>query len=218
MGLRPFIKVCCITTIEEASLAIQYGANAIGLVGPMPSGPGIIEDIVIKDIAESIPSQIASFLLTSETDADKIIAHYQKTKTNTIQLVDELDNEVLLKLREALPEVNLVQVIHVVDEGSIVEAKLKSQYVDAILLDSGDPNLPIKELGGTGRTHNWDISRRIKEVVSVPVILAGGLNANNVAKAIKVVKPDWIDLCSGLRTAGQLDKEKLKVFFNTLKM
>lgn len=82
-----------------------------------------------------------------------------------------------------------------------------------ILLDSGNPNLEIKELGGTGRVHNWKLSRKIIESISKPVFLAGGLKPENIREAIEKVKPYGVDLCSGVRTNGRLDLEKLGRFF-----
>jgi phosphoribosylanthranilate isomerase len=155
-------------------------------------------------------------LLTSETKPEEIIAHYKKVYTSTIQLVDALEGRDYQTLRTELPGVKLVQVIHVLDENSVAEALEISESVDAILLDSGNPNLNIKELGGTGRIHNWQLSRQIREQVKVPVFLAGGLNSNNVREAIETVQPFGIDLCSGVRSVAHLDKRKLEAFFNEL--
>lgn len=210
------IKICCISSISEARMAVNYGASAIGLVGKMPSGPGPIDDELIKKIAFSIPPPVATFLLTSETKAEQIINHHKKTFTNTIQLVDELREKDYEKIREAIPAIKLIQVIHVRDEGSVEEAIKISEYADAILLDSGNPSLAIKELGGTGRVHDWKISRKIKESINVPVFLAGGLTAKNVRKAIDKVQPYGIDVCSGVRTNNQLDENKLKNFFESI--
>ena len=207
------VKICCISSIPEALLAMHYGADAIGLVGKMPSGPGPIEDELIRSIASTIPPPTATFLLTSQTSAEQIITHHKRTFTNTIQLVDELEEKDYDIIREAIPAIKLVQVIHVIDEGSVDEAIKISQYVDAILLDSGNPKLAIKELGGTGRVHDWKLSRKIKESIQIPLFLAGGLNATNVRQAIYEVDPYAVDVCSGVRTNGLLDKNKLKAFF-----
>ncbi|MGZ8544795.1 MAG: phosphoribosylanthranilate isomerase [Flavisolibacter sp.] len=209
---RPIVKVCCIASPEEARLAISYGASALGLVGRMPSGPGPIEDSLIREIARSIPPPIASFLLTCETRADEIILHHQRTFTNTIQLVDELEDRAYDQFRAQLPSVRIVQVIHVIDESSVDEALEIVPHVDALLLDSGNPKLDIKQLGGTGRVHNWKWSRKIVEQSSIPVFLAGGLNENNVQQAIQEVQPFGLDLCSGVRTEGKLDAHKLEKF------
>ena len=144
------VKICCISSIDEARIAIEAGASALGLVGPMPSGPGVISDELIYRIAKSVPPPIGTFLITSETSVNEIIRHHQLTLTNTIQLVDKLTVGNYDQLRDALPGIKLVQVIHVIDERSIDEAIEISEQADAILLDSGNPNLEVKELGGTG--------------------------------------------------------------------
>jgi len=210
----PKVKICCISSQIEAQLAIQYGASAIGLVGNMPSGPGIIDDQLINKIAKVTPPYIATFLLTSETAAERIIDHHKLAQTTTIQIVDTIENNDYALIRHKLPNVKLIQVIHVIDEDSIHQAKQVSAHVDAVLLDSGNPNLKTKELGGTGRTHNWLLSKKIRESVDIPVWLAGGLNASNIQEAIKMVQPYGVDLCSGVRTDGQLDEEKLKKVFD----
>lgn len=210
----PRIKICCICSIEEARIAIESGASAIGLVSRMPSGPGPIPDELIKEIAASIPPPVATFLLTSETSVDEIIKHHFRTLTNTIQIVDKLINGTLKQLKEALPQIKIVQVIHVIDQGSVEEAVSVSEMADALLLDSGNPSLRIKELGGTGRVHNWNLSREIRENSRCPVFLAGGLKPENVREAIDEVKPFGIDVCSGVRTGGRLDRQKLKEFIN----
>ena len=213
---RPKIKICCISSLEEAFLAIKHGADALGLVGNMPSGPGIIADELISHITKHIPPPIATFLLTSERKASDIIAHHQKVQTNTIQIVDSLLEMDYAKIREAIPTVKIVQVIHVLNEKQIDEALEIEQWVDAILLDSGNPNLKVKILGGTGNSHDWKLSRKIREAVNKPVFLAGGINAQNVQQAIEEVNPYGIDLCSSVRTNGQLDASKLDIFFKAI--
>lgn len=214
--MKPRVKICCISSKQEAFDAIDFGASALGLVGAMPSGPGVISDGEIFEIARIVPPPIATFLLTSKTNPKEIIEHYRKTQTSTIQIVDELSEGNYLEIRAALPNVKLVQVVHVIDEKSVGEAVELAESVDAILLDSGNPNLQIKELGGTGRRHDWRLSRKIVESVDKPVFLAGGLNAGNVREAIETVQPFGLDLCSGARTEGKLDKRKLERFFEAV--
>jgi phosphoribosylanthranilate isomerase len=211
---KPIIKICCIASIEEAKIAISHGASALGLVGKMPSGPGPIADETIYQVARQIPPPIASFLLTSETSVSGIVEHHHRTYTNTIQIVDELADGQYDELKKQLPAIRIVQVIHVTDESSVDEALRISEHVDALLLDSGNPKLAVKELGGTGRVHNWLLSRKIVEQAEVPVFLAGGLTEHNVRKAIDEVNPFGLDLCSGVRTNGQLDQAKLEGFFD----
>jgi phosphoribosylanthranilate isomerase len=206
------IKICCIKSIEEARTAISFGASAIGLVAKMPSGPGPISDDLIREIASAVPPPVASFLLTSETSIDEIIKHHYRTNTNTIQIVDALSAGTYAQLKKTLPAVKIVQVIHVIDDNSVKEAVRISKLVDAILLDSGNPTLKIKELGGTGRVHDWKLSRQIRIISECPVFLAGGLNHENVRQAIEEVRPFAVDVCSGVRTDGILDVNKLEKF------
>ncbi len=214
MPPRPRIKICCIQSVAEAQLAVAHGADAIGLVSAMPSGAGIIADErLIPEIAASIPPPVASFLLTSLTETDAIIAQHRRCRTTTIQLVDALTRGTHAELRRALPGIRLVQVIHVLDDASVAEALAAAPHVDALLLDSGNPKLAVKELGGTGRTHNWSLSRRIVEESRAPVFLAGGLRPDNVAAAWTAVRPWGFDICSGVRTSDHLDEQKLAAFF-----
>jgi len=215
--LKPEVKICCIQSLEEAKLAIKYGASAIGLVSEMPSGPGVITEDLIVEIAKQVPVDISTFLLTSKINAEQIITQHKKCNTSHLQLVDKEEIDVYKKLRDELPSVKIVQVIHITDEKSVDDAVSVSDYVDLILLDSGNQQLVVKELGGTGRTHNWSISKEIVEKVDVPVFLAGGINPSNVAAAINEVKPYGIDLCSGIRTDDNLDENKLKKFFSVVK-
>lgn len=211
--MKPRIKICCINSTDEAKTAIEFGASAVGLVAKMPIGPGPISDDLIRQISMTIPPPIGIFLLTSETSVTEIIKHHQRTNTNTIQIVDSITNGTYSQLKSALPFVKIVQVIHVIDERSVDEAIIISELVDAILLDSGNPKLRVKELGGTGRVHNWRLSRQIRDNSKCPIFLAGGLNPENVRQAIEEVQPFAIDVCSGVRTNGNLDKQKLDLFF-----
>jgi|TARA_Y100000310_G_scaffold341802_1_gene442217 phosphoribosylanthranilate isomerase len=217
MNPGPYVKVCCIASIEEAEIAVQLGASALGLVSAMPSGPGVIAEAEISAIARSVPPPIATFLLTARTTAEEIVAQHQRCGTSTLQLVDAVDPSELQKLRQALPGIKLVQVILVRGEDSLARALLVATFVDALLLDSGNQQLEVKELGGTGRVHDWTMSRRIRDESAVPLFLAGGLTAANVTKAIDVVKPHGVDLCSGVRTNGSLDPDKLHSFISAVR-
>jgi phosphoribosylanthranilate isomerase len=213
---HPRVKICCISSLAEARLAVRCGAAALGLVSAMPSGPGVIDEETIFQIAVRVPPPVATFLLTSLTDTGAIIAQHGRCRTSTIQLVDRLERGTHSDLRAALPGIALVQVVHVTGDESFAEAVAVASQVDAILLDSGNPSLAIKELGGTGRRHDWAISRRIREVVDVPIFLAGGLRSTNVNEAIEQVGPFALDLCNGVRTDGELDESKLKQFFRKI--
>jgi phosphoribosylanthranilate isomerase len=213
----PRVKICCIASVEEATMAIKFGAAAVGLVSAMPSGPGVISEELIRQIAASIPPPVASFLLTCRQDVAAIVNQQKRLRVNTIQLCDQLEEGAHRQLREALPGVSLVQVIHVNGPGSLDEAATVAPHVDAILLDSGNRTAAVKELGGTGRIHDWNLSKQIREAVSIPVFLAGGLNWSNVVAAIDQVGPFGVDVCSGVRTGGRLDQNKLSRFFEAVR-
>ena len=212
---KPRVKICCINSVVEASMAIRYGASAVGLVSDMPSGPGVIPEELIAEIAVKIPPGVSSFLLTSKQDTESIIAQQKRTRVNTIQICDRLKGD-YQELRDALPGISLVQVIHVTGSESIEEACDVAPLVDGLLLDSGNQFLPVKELGGTGRVHDWSISRKIREFVDKPVFLAGGLTPENVREAVEQVIPFGVDVCSGVRTRNNLDEDKLSRFFHAI--
>ncbi|WP_315789898.1 phosphoribosylanthranilate isomerase [Fischerella sp. JS2] len=214
----PRVKICCINSIEEAWTAINCGASALGLVSKMPSGPGILTFEKIAEIAASVPPPIATFLLTSSQDAQEIIEQSRYCGTNTVQICDRLASGTYQDIRQSLPGISIVQVIHVSTEESIQEAIAVATYVDAILLDSGNQSLLVKELGGTGRIHNWNLSAIIRKKLNVPIFLAGGLKPENVALAVQQVGPFGLDVCSGVRSDGKLDANKLKRFFQELKI
>ncbi|HNV77161.1 MAG TPA: phosphoribosylanthranilate isomerase [Gemmatimonadaceae bacterium] len=207
------LKICCIATPAEAARAIGAGASALGLVSAMPSGPGVIDEATIASIAAVVSPPIETYLLTSEREATAIAAQHARCRTTTLQLVDRLaSHDEYQRLRALVEGVTLVQVIHVLDESSIDEAVELAPFVDRLLLDSGNPRLAVKELGGTGRTHDWALSARIRAATDRPLLLAGGLRVDNVGEAITTVRPFGIDVCSGVRTDGALDSDKLARF------
>ncbi len=210
----PLVKICCIASVAEARLAAQAGAAVLGLVSAMPSGPGVISDACVAEVAAAMRgSAVRTFLLTALSQADDIAAQHAAAGTTTLQLVDHVPLGDLRRLRALRPGVELVQVIHVTGVESLARALSVAPHVDALLLDSGNPALAVKELGGTGRTHDWSLSRRIRDAVwPLPLWLAGGLREHNVAQAIAAVQPHGLDLCNGVRTEDRLDAEKLAVF------
>jgi phosphoribosylanthranilate isomerase len=207
------LKVCCISSPDEVRAAVEAGAHALGLVASMPSGPGVIADELIATLARLVPPGVSSFLLTSRTQGEAIADHAHAAGVDTIQIVDQVATSEYATIRRRLPALRVVQVIHVQDESAFDEARRVSEYVDAVLLDSGRPKPSageVRTLGGTGKTHNWEISRRIVDAIGRPVFLAGGLSATNVRQAIDAVRPFGIDLCTGVRTGGRLDAGKLR--------
>ncbi len=180
----------------------------------MPSGPGVIDEAMIAEIAVNVPPEVATFLLTARTEPEAIARQLERCGTNTVQLVDRLTSDALDRLGELVPHIARVQVIHVQGGDALAEAETVAPHVEALLLDSGRPDAAVRELAG--RTHDWDVSREIVSTVSSPVFLAGGLDPENVAGAIEAVRPTGLDLCSGIRTGGHLDEVKLARFMEAV--
>lgn len=215
--MRTRIKICCIASIDEAQLAIAAGADALGLVAAMPSGPGPIPDARIAQIAAWTPPPVATFLLTSETTAQRIVEHVRATQPSTVQIVGHIDPDEAAQLARLLPHVRRVQVIHVEGPEALALIPAYAPHVHAFLLDSGRPGAAVPELGGTGRTHDWSVSARFVRASPRPVFLAGGLDDTNVADALRQVRPYGIDLCSRVRTDGKLDVMKLALLMGAVR-
>ncbi len=216
MNARTRIKICCISSVEEADLAVRCGADAIGLVGAMPSGPGVIDDQLIREIAASVPPAVATFLLTERTRASEIAEHVKYCGTNTVQVVNHIAPGEWPKLVEQLPSATRrIQVVHVEGGEALHLVEQYAPFVHAFLLDSGRPSAEVPELGGTGRVHDWEVSAQFVERSPKPVFLAGGINAANVQDAISQVSPYGLDLCSSVRVDGKLSHDKLIEFMRS---
>lgn len=210
------VKICCISSVEEAELAISCGADALGLVSSMPSGPGVISEERITEIAEAVGDQAKTVLLTSKSKPEDIAAQFERCAVNAIQLCEWLGGESRRVLRDLLPEAFLLQVVHVTDPTVVTRALDAQKHMDALLLDSGTLTGSVIELGGTGRTHDWEVSSEIVRLVELPVFLAGGLRSTNALEAVSTVGPAGLDVCSGVRTEGRLDETRLKSFFDAV--
>ena len=210
--MRTRVKICCMASVAEMRLAVAHGADCVGLVGDMPSGPGVITDTLARDIARGVPPGVASVLLTSHTEAEDIADHVAFCGVNTVQIVNHVDPAVHARLDELIPAVRRLQVVHVESDEALRLIPFYRDRVHGFLLDSGRPKATIPELGGTGRIHDWAVSAEFVRRSPLPVFLAGGLNPGNVAAAIRRVRPYGVDLCSGLRSPLQLDESKLRAF------
>jgi phosphoribosylanthranilate isomerase len=211
------IKICCITSSEEAHIAASNGADALGFVSDMPSGPGVISESEIKNIISGLGPFVLPVLLTSKNTAADISVQYNYCCPGAFQLCEPMTEKELRKLTKLLPAVPLIRVIHVSGPESLEEAKFYEPFINAFLLDTGQRSGRLKQLGGTGKTHDWSLSTEIVKSVKIPVILAGGLNAQNVKQAIEYVKPYAVDVCSGVRTNNRLDPVKLSEFISIVR-
>lgn len=209
---RTRMKICCIRDLDEAWLAVGHGVDAVGLVGPMPNGPGQIDAPTVRLLTANAPAGVSSWTLTIATDAATIIETARASATQTIQLVCGVEPAVADAVRAAMPALRIVSVIHVEGDDAIEAALRIAPHVHGVLLDSGRPGAKTPTYGGTGDTHDWAVSRRVVEAVPGPVWLAGGLTPSNVGDAIRAVRPFGVDVCSKLRTDGQLDAAKVAAF------
>lgn len=214
---RTRVKICCIASIEEAEIALEAGADALGLVSAMPSGPGVISDARIAEVSGWARSRAATVLLTSRQYGAGIAEQLDAARPTIVQLCDALPAAEYRHLRASHPDVALMQVIHVRGDEAVAEASGLARYVDAFLLDSGNPAAAVKELGGTGRVHDWRVSRALCAAVPVPVFLAGGLRPQNVADAVTQVRPFGVDVCSGVRRNGVLDAQLARDFVEAVR-
>lgn len=206
------IKICCIQTEGEALLAARAGADMIGLVGAMPSGPGPIPDSEIASISDRMRERISTVLLTSETTPEGIVAHIARCNPDAVQLVDRVPAQVFAAIRAAFPALRIFQVIHMQTTADIETALDAARRADALLLDSGQPDAALRQLGGTGRVHDWALSAKVAARACCPVWLAGGLTPDNVAEAVRTVRPHGVDVCSRVRVDGQLQPALLDGF------
>jgi phosphoribosylanthranilate isomerase len=216
------VKICGITNLEDAKIAITYGADALGfLVGIRHRA----EDAITPEDARRIIINLAPFtstvLVTHLLKADEIKSLFQQVCATTIQLQDEIPLEEIKVLRKELPNVRLIKAVHVTGPEAVQKALSYEGSVDAITLDS------IKReedrIGGTGLIHDWRISRQVRDSCKLPIILAGGLTPSNVEEAIRTVRPYAVDVNSGVedpkdRLSGKKNPELVRLFIKKAKM
>lgn len=214
--MRTRLKVCCIADQQEAATAIRLGACAIGLIAVLPNGRRVLDEVTLPALAAAIPPPVSRFLLTSNTEPGRIVEQVLAARVDAVQLADEVALNVYEALRRGAPHVRIVQVLHVEGPEVVQQAQRIAAHVDAIILDSGTPKAEVPVFGATGRVHDWSLSRKVVITVPVPVFLAGGITAENVALAVTQVRPYGIDVCSGVRSDGRLDSAKLRALVRAL--
>lgn len=215
------VKICGITNLEDANFAVSFGADALGfIVGVRRKAEDAISPEEARRIILSLPPYISSVLVTDLMEAKRVIELCKEIGATTIQLQDEIPFDEIVLVRRGLPNIRLVKAVHVTGPQAVDKARGYEGRVDAILLDT----LNIKEdrIGGTGLTHDWRISRRIRERCSLPVILAGGLNPENIEEAIRIVHPYGVDVNSGVENPegglhGRKDPVCVKAFIEKAK-
>ena|SRR3989338_1549260 len=208
------VKICGITNIETARAVASLGADMLGFHVELEHSRNPLTRDMASEIISQLPPTCSAVLVTSATEPEKIARLVKKTAVTAVQLHGDIEE--MSKLKSELPNIKLYKVVNVFDKSAIEEAKGYEGIADALVLDSA-----IKETGqrgGTGKTHDWDISRKIVEATSLPVILAGGLNPNNVSEAISKVRPYAVDVNSGVSNPdGTKNLEKVKLFVERAK-
>ncbi|MGE5328340.1 MAG: phosphoribosylanthranilate isomerase [Deltaproteobacteria bacterium] len=204
------VKICGIKRIEDALKAIEFGADAIGLLIKTQSKNSIDENTA-REIVRTLPPFCSSVMVVITTDIKEIVELSRYIGVTAIQLHGENSPEDILNIKRELPFVKIIKTLHVTNIETINNCKKYFKIADAILLDS--TNFSGGAVGGTGLTHDWSISRKIVEESPIPVILAGGLNPENVAEAVKIVEPYGVDVQSGVNGEdGFKDYAKLERF------
>jgi len=208
-----YVKICGVRRQEDALLAAELGADAIGLlVGQKHTSPDFIFTTVAKDIARALPPSVEAVLVTHVEDLDELERLLQQSEITTVQLHSEIAPSSVEGLRGRLPHLKIFKSVSVISADSVAYPEAFEQLVDGFVLDS--INVATGQLGGTGKTHDWSVSRQIVMRYSeIPIILAGGLNSENVRSAIEYVHPFGVDVNSGTKAPdGFKDTRKMEEF------
>jgi phosphoribosylanthranilate isomerase len=208
-----YVKICGIRRREDALIAAELGADAIGLlVGQRHNSPDFISATVARDIDRALPPSVEAVLVTHVEDIDKLERLLQESEIRTVQLHSEIAPSSVERLRGRLPHLKIFKSVSVISADSVAYPEAFAQLVDGFVLDS--INLATDQVGGTGKTHDWSVSRQIvMRYPEIPSILAGGLNSENVRSAIEQVHPFGVDVNSGTKAPDEFkDPRKIEAF------
>lgn len=211
------VQIAGIKNIEEALKCVEVGVDAIGLlVGRMHESNDFIDEFEAKKIIETLPAFVFSVMITHLEDGDEICRIAKFIGCNTIQLHSPIKESEVEKIKKELPYIKLLRLVHISSNGEVTTDLDTIKYVDAYFLDSFNPI--TNQVGGTGLTHNWEIDKKLCQSLQKPVIIAGGLNPENVKEAIKFSKPFGVDVNSGTKGKdGFRDMEKVIAFTKNAK-
>lgn len=209
------VKICGIRTFEEARECIAAGADALGFHVELEHSKCPIGAATTASIISHVPPFVASVIVTTVIEPKALIRIARATGANTLQLQGEVSADTVRAVKAVSPYLKVYAVVHVFGTDAI-EAARKIEGVDAIILDSADKTSGAR--GGTGKTHDWNISKKIVESLSIPVVLAGGLNPDNVAEAVRLVKPYAVDVETGVSNPDHTkNAEKVRLFVERAK-
>lgn len=208
------VKICGITNIKDALDAARLGADFVGLLVEIGFSEDKLTREEAKEIIKKLPLEVSPVFVTYLQKAEPIIEIAEHIKPQIIQLHNDISLREIGKIRKALKKVEITKTISVKDSGSAKEAKRFEKYVDYLLLDTAAEG----RRGGTGKTHDWDISAEVVQAVKSKVFLAGGLNPDNVEEAVRKVKPFAVDTNSGVKKKARVkDYDKMKMFIERAK-
>jgi phosphoribosylanthranilate isomerase len=208
-----YVKICGIRRHEDALIAAELGVDAVGLlVGQRQNSPDFISAGIARDISRALPPSVEAVLVTHIEDIDELERLLQQSGITTIQLHSEIASSSVERLRSRFPHVKIFKSVHVISADSVAYPEAFRKLVDGFVLDS--INVATDQVGGTGKTHDWSISRQIvMRYPEIPIILAGGLNSENVRSAIEYVHPFGVDVNSGTKASnGFKDTRKMQEF------
>ena len=206
------IKICGMQSTAEVEIAMAAGATCVGFVGEGLTPPGCLSDEAVLEIVGAIEDRKSIVLLTPHSTVAAVVAQQRRVGAGALQLCRPFGREALLALRQSLPGVQLIQVVHMGDLGGLERARAVAGIAEVGLLDAGSTDGDSQVFGGTGRVHDWHESAAIVAELDTPVWLAGGLSPSNVGEAIELVSPAGVDVCSGLRREGRLVESLAREF------
>ncbi len=204
----------------EAKKLAELGVDHIGVVAGKNEYPCELSFETTKKIFEELPEGVKSVALSLSSNSKIIKELIEEVNPDILHLAtlpEQFSPDNVRKLKQQFPNLKIMRTIPVIDEESVELAKEYDKIADYLLLDTYEKE--NAQLGITGKTHNWEISRKIVNSVKIPVILAGGLGPDNVAEAIKKVKPAGVDSKTKTDKMGsnEKDMEKVKEFVKIAK-
>jgi len=209
---RVRVKVCGITSFKDLNMVVEAGADAVGFVVDVPQSSKSLSLDEAEKLIRATPVFVETVAVTVFACLKSLKEICEKLNPDLVQVHGLRFNE---KIRETFPNTRLIGAVQAKSEGAVVAALDLSKTFDAVLVDSHVHG----SYGGTGKTHDWNLSRRIRDVIHPkPLILAGGLTPENVKEAIRVVKPHAVDVSSGVESRpGAKDRYKVLQFIERAK-
>ncbi len=205
------VKICGITKPEQGQAIAQLGATALGFIC-VPASPRYVTPVQIRAVVEQLLVSIDRIGVFADATLVEICQSVAEAGLNAVQLHGKESPEFCQKLRQYLPEVEIVKALRVKTPECLTEAETYTTYVDTLLLDAYHPQL----LGGTGKTLDWVILQQFRP--NCPWFLAGGLRPDNILDALSRLQPNGIDLSSGVeRSPGDKDLDKVAQLFERLR-